>query len=187
MKWWLVTWSTYGSWLPGDPRGFQTWRGRDYVPPPKRYATPGEKSYDPAKYAGRYEEAKAVTGAAVKLTAEQRRITSGAFVAEIAKLPIVPSIMAVSNEHGHLLAKFGALKIRRTVGVLKGEATKALHRSGHRQEDFWGKECHMKSKKEGREFRVAFDYVHRHLDDGAIVYVWPVFRHLVSAVRTRAD
>jgi hypothetical protein len=33
-KYWLVTWVTYGSWLPGDPRGFRTFRGREYVPPP---------------------------------------------------------------------------------------------------------------------------------------------------------
>ena len=57
-KWWLVTFGTYGVWLPGDPRGFQTWRGREYVPPPARYAKPGEATYDPAPHRTRYAAAK---------------------------------------------------------------------------------------------------------------------------------
>src|SRR5258708_35638890 len=60
MTWWLVTWSTYGSWLPGDPRGFQIWRGQEYVPPPKRYAKPGEDTYDRSKYVQRHQEAKSM-------------------------------------------------------------------------------------------------------------------------------
>ena len=42
---WLVSWTTYGTWLPGDKRGYCTWRGGVYVPPPKRYASPGEPTY----------------------------------------------------------------------------------------------------------------------------------------------
>ena len=130
MTWWLVTWSTYGSWLPGDPRGFQTWRGKEYVLPPKRYAKVGEDTYDPAKYAGRYQNAKATTGETVRLSVDQRTCVLDVVVAEIMKLPLIPAALSVSAEHCHLLSKFGALKIRPTVGVLKGEATKALRASG---------------------------------------------------------
>jgi hypothetical protein len=85
MTWWLVTWSTYGSWLPGDPRGFQTWRGKEYVPPPKRYAKPGEETYDPSKYAKTYQLAKVMVPEPVKLTQVQRQFAVDAVVAEIAK------------------------------------------------------------------------------------------------------
>src|SRR5262245_36604629 len=108
MKWWLVTWSTYASWLPGDPRGFQTWRGKEYVPPPTRYANPGAATYDPRKYVGRYKAAKASAVAApVKLSPKQREIVTDAVVTEIAKLPVVSAVLAVAAEHSHLLVKFG--------------------------------------------------------------------------------
>ena len=180
MKWWLVTWNTYASWLPGDPRGFQTWRGREYVPPPARYAKTGERVYDPAVYAARHKQAKAISGDAVTLTRDERDVTLNAIVAEVDKLRFVAAILAIGGQHSHLLAKFGVLKIRTTVGVLKGEATKALRERGFNREQFWATECHMKSKQTGREFMTAFHYVRRHVDEGAAVYVWPAFRDLLN-------
>ncbi|MGQ0633331.1 MAG: hypothetical protein ACT4QC_01870 [Planctomycetaceae bacterium] len=181
MKWWLVTWSTYGSWLPGDPRGFQTWRGKEYVPPPKRYAKVGEQIYDVKQYAGRYNSARtSMIRSPVTLTPAQRAKTLEGVVDKVGKLKLRASVLAVCAQHSHLLAKFGALKIRRTVGFLKAEATKRLHDGGVATAGVWGKECHMKSKNEGREFRNAFEYVRRHADEGAAIYIWPEFRHLVQ-------
>ena len=178
MTWWLVTWSTYGSWLPGDPRGFQTRRGKEYVPPPERYAKPGEPTYNPSDYSKRYQSAKAMGAAPGKLAASHRKCVLDAVVKQLAKLPVVPAALAVSSEHSHLLAKFGGLKIRTTAGVLKGEATKALREAGFNEEQIWGAECHMKSKKEGREFQIALRYVSNHVDEGAEVCIWPEFRDL---------
>src|SRR5437870_2691913 len=127
MTWWLVTWSTYGSWLPGDPRGFQTWRGKEYVPPPKRYAKPGEEIYDPSKYTKTYQLAKEKVSEPVRLNETRRQYVLNAVVSQFAKLPLVPAALTISSEHSHLLSKFGELSIRPTTGVLKGEATKALH------------------------------------------------------------
>jgi hypothetical protein len=176
MAWWLVTWSTYGSWLPGDPRGFQTRRGKEYIPPPKRYAKPGEPTYNPAEYSDRYQSAKALASAPVKLAQVQRKCALNAVVGQLTKLSVVPAALAVSSEHSHLLAKFGSLKIRTTAGVLKGEATKALHQAGFNEEQIWSAECHMKSKKEGREFQIALRYVANHLNEGAELFIWPDFR-----------
>jgi hypothetical protein len=73
-KWWLVTCTTFGTWLPGDPRGFQTWRGREYVPPPKRYARQGESTYRAEDYAVEYEAAKSsLTQEPVHFSNEQRK------------------------------------------------------------------------------------------------------------------
>jgi hypothetical protein len=44
--WYHVTGSTYGAWLPGDPRGFRTRHHRQHVegdykdPPPRASTTP---------------------------------------------------------------------------------------------------------------------------------------------------
>jgi hypothetical protein len=180
MSWWLVTWSTYGSWLPGDPRGFQTRRGNEYVPPPKRYAKSGEPTYNPSDYSNRYQAAKAVVSGSIKLGPGQRKCVLEAVVGQISRLPVIAAALTVSSEHSHLLAKFGNLRIRQTAGVLKGEATKALHDAGFSEERIWGAECHMKSKKEGREFQIAFTYVVNHVNEGAEVFIWPEFREFVK-------
>jgi hypothetical protein len=150
------------------------------VPPPKRYAKLGEATYDASKYAARHQTAKEISVEPVKLSGAQRKQVSDAVVVQIAKLPLVPAALAVSCEHCHLLSKFGKLDIRPTAGVLKGEATKALHESRSFDGRVWADECHMKSKKDGREFQIAFKYVCDHVKEGAVVYVWPGFRHLVK-------
>lgn len=175
-KWWLITWTTYATWLPGDPRGFQTWQGREYVPPPKRYAKPGETTYNPADYKERHNEAREIAEEPVYLTPEQRQIAIDAIVAEIATMPMRPAVMAVGEVHAHLLARFGALRIRNAIGRIKAAATQSLHVSGIESERVWSRNEHMKSKAEGHEFRTAFDYVLRHEKEGAAVYVWDEFR-----------
>src|SRR5438046_1652595 len=96
----------------GDPRGFQTWRAQEYVPPPKRSAKPGEETYDRSQYVGRHQEAMAImTGEVVHLNIARRKCVLNAVVGQIAKLALIPAALSVSGEHCHLLSKFGALKI----------------------------------------------------------------------------
>jgi hypothetical protein len=170
---WFVTWSTYGAWLPGDPRGFQTWRGRTYVPPPKRYAKPGEPVYDPSQYREDWKLSKAISGDAVRLTPEEQQIALDAFVMRIAELPpMVPRILSVGDWHMHLLAKFGSRKIRPTVGSLKQAATEAIPNPGNRKR-IWGYNCHMDSVKDRRHYQNLIRYVRCHRDEGALIYEWP--------------
>jgi hypothetical protein len=111
---WLVTWTTYGSWLPGDPRGFRTFRGKEYIPPPERYAKNGEPIYNPAEFADRYAMAKEMVPLAIRLTAEERQVVCDAIVAELETLQIPLDIIAVASFHIHLIARFGAHWIRPT-------------------------------------------------------------------------
>jgi hypothetical protein len=173
--WWLVTWNTYGTWLPGDPRGFQTWRGNEYVPPPRRYARPGESVYDPRKYASRHAAARAMTEEPVRLTLAQQRVALPAIVKDIAELPIMPAIMALGPDHVHLLAKFGSLKIRPTVGRLKSMATRAIKDSDPKfnPKRTWAKECHERRLDDEPAYRTAFAYVERHADQGFLIHTWP--------------
>src|SRR5260370_14604629 len=113
--WWFVTWSTYGWWLPGDARGFRTRRGREYVPPPARYAKAGEPIYDPASYAGRWKRARQACPTTVTLTADEQHLGLRAVVGDMKQLPLVPRILSFGKNHIHFVAQFGALKIRPTV------------------------------------------------------------------------
>ena len=100
-QWWLITWTTYGTWLPGDPRGFQTWQGHEFVPPPARYAKLGEPTYNLADYAERYDNARrTMVGEPVRLSTDQQRIALGAIVAEVGQMPLVQLPRAHSSTEG---------------------------------------------------------------------------------------
>lgn len=172
-KWWLVTCTTFGTWLPGDPRGFQTWRGREYVPPPKRYAKPGEPTYHAVDYVAEYKAATdSLTQESVSFNEVQRHIVVGAIVDDIAETAVLPAILAVGDVHLHVLAKFGSLRIRPTMGRFKAAATKELHRGKIDSDRVWTRGCHMKSKGSREEFIAAFRYVQRHEHEGCVVHVW---------------
>ena len=170
-KWWLVTWTTYGTWLPGDPRGFQTRAGREYIPPPARYARPGEAAYVSGAYAGRYRHAQAVTAAPARMNAAECRGALDVILREIEHLPIEPCALAVGPTHVHLLARFGAVKIRPTIARLKSAATRALAGFGQGKR-LWCRGCHSKSLPDEVALRRALDYVCRHVSQDAVLHVW---------------
>ncbi len=172
-KWWLVTCTTFGTWLPGDPRGFQTWRGREYVPPPKRYAKPGEPTYRAKDYAATHEATRnSMTEPPVSINADQRRITVRAIVDDLADTTVLPAILAVGDVHFHLLAKFGSLRIRTMLGRFKAAATRELHLYNVESNRVWTCGCHMKSKGTRDEFIAAFRYLARHETEDCLVHVW---------------
>ena len=176
VKYWLVTWTTFGTWLPGDRRGFQTWRGREYVPPPRRYAKPGEPVYGPAAYAGRRRDAaRSLTQAPVTLSPGQIVTAADAIAADCDPAGVVAAALAVGPHHVHLLARFGPRPIRRVAGRLKTAATRGLHDGGFAPPRVWCRNEHLKSKPVGKPFEDPFAYVAKHVREGARVIVWPRF------------
>ena len=183
VKYWLCTWTTFGTWLPGDPRGFQTWRGREYVPPPKRYAKPGEATYDPRPYRARHEAAKrSLSQPPVELADRQVRTASGAFAAEVDETPVTGAVLAVGSVHAHFLARFGPLPIRTLCGRFKAKSTDALHATGFPHPRVWCRGVHLKSKPVGEAFAGSFRYVCNHVREGAQVTVWDPFASLLDTL-----
>ena len=95
-----------------------------------------------------------------------------ALAADLAKLALVPAIQSVAAQHVHLLAKFGSLRIRPTVGRLKYAATQKLRERGVASLRFWAKGEHMESLPTEQAFLNAFEYVRGHEDEGAVVRIW---------------
>ncbi|MCH8828678.1 MAG: hypothetical protein IID45_03770 [Planctomycetes bacterium] len=171
-KWWLVTFGTYGQWLPGDPRGFKTWRGHRYVPPTYGKNRFGEPTYDPDIFREEYQTAQRMVGDLVAFSMDHRRLVAYAISDDLESLPIVPSILAVTNLHVHLIAKFGGLKIRPSVGRFRSAATQKMHENGVIGERFWAKGCHMESLADEETFLQGFEYVKSHEQQGAVVKIW---------------
>jgi REP element-mobilizing transposase RayT len=95
----LITWTTYGSWLPGDPRGFRTRHAKEYVPPPKRYSD--GKSYEPEKYKQLYKRSRSHATESVYLNERQKQAAAGAIVKVCSKFSS-GAVIAVSGDHVHV-------------------------------------------------------------------------------------
>lgn len=151
-QWWLTTWTTYGTWLPGDPRGYCTRRKRVYVPPPARYAKPGEETCDAAKHAAKYEMAKRETEAPLVFRPAQRQLVRDALIEEIAVMEITPAIASIGAKHIHMEAQFALFPIRKAVGRIKAAAIRKLNENGFVGKRPWTKGCGMKLKTTVKAF-----------------------------------
>jgi hypothetical protein len=173
--WWLVTWTTYGSWLPGDPRGFRTWRAKERISPPRRFAAHADDVYDPAKYANRYSLAIEQCGTGVRLDSNHRQVAMHAIIGDLTALTLPGAVIAIADSHVHLVAQFGGLPIRPTVGRLKSVATRAMKDadSNFDPKRSWTKGCHMESLNDEASLDAACRYVAGHVSQGAVVYTWP--------------
>jgi hypothetical protein len=173
-NWWLVSWTTYATWLPGDKRGFCTWHEREYIPPPTRFALQGEATYRAADFTHVHESAERISEEPVCLSAEQMQMALGALIAEIAQTSIVPAIISLGSGHVHWLCHFGTLRIRPTVSRLKAAATRELNAFGFQGKRPWTKGCNMRSKRTRQACRAAYKYVRDHRHQGCLVYEWPI-------------
>ena len=171
-KWWLVSWTTYGTWLPGDKRGYCTRRGEVYVPPPRRYTRPGEATYKAAAHTGVRELAEELCDSAVYFDRSEKETAFRAMNTEIDKIAIAPAIISVGRWHVHWLCYFGTLEIRRVVARVKAAATRELNLNGFRGKRPWTKGCNIKSKATRRECRSAYKYIADHEQQGCLIHKW---------------
>lgn len=132
--------NTYGTWLPGDPRGFRTRKHREHVegdyksPPPK------------GMYEQRHADAKRrMNRDAVVLSVEARRVAVISIRHALIDVHGIEVIaIAVGGMHLHLLGRFPAAQkptdsiprlratdpVRHFVGIAKKEAAKRLAEAG---------------------------------------------------------
>lgn len=149
-------------------------RGRTYVPPPKRYAKPGEKTYGASEHVAVHQQAISISEAPVYLTQKQIQVVRGAMVKEIANIPIVPAILSVGEWHVHWLCYFGPIEVRQVVERVKAAASRELNIQGFKGKRPWTKGCNMKSKSTRRECRIAHKYIRKHREQGYLIYEWPI-------------
>jgi hypothetical protein len=122
MRWRHVVISTYGSWLPGDPRGFRSkdhaiHSSGDYKNPPP-----------PGEHAGLHRHAKGITGAPVMIPAALRPMVGEAILAKLLKLELRVLAVSVAGMHSHLLVELpdNPITIRHLIGQCKSVSSHAI-------------------------------------------------------------
>jgi len=162
--WYHVIGNTYGTWLPGDPRG---WRSRhhgehvdgDYKRPPPC-----------GLYDGLHQNAEALKKRGAVILSPRDRQRAGMAMVEML-IHQEGEILSLSMDgvHFHLLGRFGSSPIRDVVGRAKKHAYHVLRASGHVGE-VWAKRCDTRPIR-NREHQVnTYHYVLDHVQVGA--WVW---------------
>lgn len=163
-KWFHVTISTYGSWLPGDERGFRTLHHRLHVegdykapPPAEEFETIRDHARRVMKHPRRLlsKPERAIIGQAILEKFE----TTDAFVL----------CLAVATTHVHILVKMRPDDTRSILGLVKGNAYHQMHLAGH-PEKLWAKRFLPRPITGLRHLRAAYKYILRHEQEGG--WIW---------------
>ncbi len=163
-QWFHVILSTYGSWLPGDPRGFRTRHHREHV----------DGDYKNPPPSGIYEGLHTASQASLKtspvvLTTEQRVIVGEAIRNRLEELGSTVACLAVGGQHAHVLAKLPPNEARNVVGEAKKKAWFERRDAGF-PEKLWAKRPKCDPVKDRRHQVNVYHYILRHEREGA--YVW---------------
>ncbi len=165
-RWFHVTFATYGTWLPGDPRGFRTRHHREHV----------EGDYKSPPPAGRYDERhrhseELLVADPVLFTRAERRVVLSALLERLVDAKALVVAIAVGREHVHIILKCPPGEVRRVVGFGKKHAWFALRRTS-RRERIWAKRCRAQPIADRAHQLNAVQYVVRHAFKGAAVWAW---------------
>ena len=164
-RWFHVVLTTYGTWLPGDPRGFRTRHHRRHVegdyksPPVEDYSAKLNYSLSVLKQTPVYvnEGLQQVLGLAIV----ERLRQLGAFVL----------VAGVVETHVHLLAKMPEHLTRDWTGLAKKHAWFKMRDAGW-QEKLWAKRAKFTPVTNRKHLHNSFAYIVRHQNEGGWVWIW---------------
>jgi len=109
----MVTWTTYGSWLPGDERG---------------YVKNGQILPGNLKTLERSKKRQTLT--TIRLDAQQKEIVRRLILTEAQRIGHKIEALAVSTNHVHLLGRPHSESAEQVVGRYKSLTTRALWEYG---------------------------------------------------------
>jgi REP element-mobilizing transposase RayT len=143
----MVTWTTYGSWLPGDERG---------------YVKDGRILRSDARILR--QNAKRQKHVTVRLNTKEREMIREVIIAEARRAKHKIEALVVYSNHVHLLARPHRDSIEETTGRYKSLTTRALWENG-RKGRIWTKGFDKRYcfKEEDLERRVG--YIENHKGD----------------------
>lgn len=160
--------NTYGTWLPGDPRGFRTYHGKHSIPHDYKHRPP-DGFYDTL-----YQRSKNLMArpAVILRALEQRRRVLDEVVASLLRRDIPVAVAAVDRIHLHVLAQFSDHNPRHWIGVAKREASHYCKHAGLVPVGgIWSVNCECKPVAGEAHFNRTRRYIPDHARRGAEAYI----------------
>ncbi len=156
--------STYGSWLPGDPRGFRTRHHREHV----------EGDYKSPPAPGIYEDfhdanRQALSQARSTIPPSLRKIIGEALRDRLQKQGGDVLAIACSGQHLHVQVQLNDGDARKPLGYAKQSATSAAHQAGFAGKLWAVRGTVMRIRDRAHQERV-YRYILEHAREGA--WVW---------------
>ncbi|MEM9415833.1 MAG: hypothetical protein AAGA29_10200 [Planctomycetota bacterium] len=163
-RWYHVTFSTYNSWLPGDPRGFRS-RGH-------KLHSSGDHRNPPPKgeHAGLHQHAKAISGTPITLALALRPTAGRAMIRNMEQHGHRPVVVAVGGQHVHLLAELPQSSAEAKTAVGNAKLAASMKLKDALPGRVWAKGCNLKPIRDEQHQRNTFAYIERHRAEEA--WVW---------------
>ncbi len=163
--WYHCMCHTYGTWLPGDPKGFRTRHHREHVegdykkPPPK------------GTYDALHERAKRLMKREpVLLIPRQQDRALEEIVISLLRRDIKLRVVSLDRIHLHIVARFADHNPRHWVGLAKKESSAYCFRVNLAPVGgLWGTRCQCKPIRDAAHLENATRYVGDHGKRGAAV------------------
>lgn len=162
--WYHCNGNTYGTWLPGVPRGFRTRHHREHVDGDYKKPPPS------GKYDTRHQRAKEkLAQPPVYLSLEQRRVAVLSMADKLLRDQVELIALAVNDHHYHLLARFADRRPKHWIGRAKMHASMEL-RSFGLPGRVWAAGCRTLPITDGQHQANVFNYILKHIRQGAFVW-----------------
>jgi hypothetical protein len=163
-RWFHCILTTYGAWLPGDPRGFRTRHHREHIegdykdPPP------------PEKYAARHRRSKSLQKfPTVTFSPADRQHLGATCVCYLQEREIQILSLALGGRHLHLQLRPEPSRVIRTLGEIKRKLWYERRSRGNAQR-LWGIGRKVVPIKCQAHQRQVLSYILAHRHEGA--WVW---------------
>jgi Transposase IS200 like len=163
---WFHFWfSTYGTWIRGDERGFRDHDHRihssgDYRDPPPHAEHQGLRRW----------VRQHMHKEPVRLDMTLRRVVCGRLVCLFQEKQIELLVIAVASDHVHGLGRFPETNVRTLIGHAKKYSSHAIR--GTIPGAVWARKCALKAIKSRDQQRATFEYIVGHRVEGACVWTF---------------
>ena len=159
--WYHVNGNTYGTWLPGDKRGWRSRHHKVHVDGDYRYPPP------PGTYDALHDHTQSnLSQPPVHLDRRQRQIVGESLVEMFRRQEVELLALSMDAIHFHLLARFGNRPARTVVGRAKKHATFILKKLGH-EGRVWTKRARVLPITDRDHQINVFNYIRGHQSKGA--------------------
>ena len=150
-----ITWGTYGSWLPGDPRGFRTRHHRQHVDGDYRNPPP------PGTYAGLYAHARrSLSKPPVTIPPDLLEAIGRRCLDQLAKEGARVSGISVAGQHVHVAVECRPDGLKQMVGRVKKVSSHGVR--ARIPGRLWQEGCRPVAVRDGRHWQNVLAYIAGH-------------------------
>jgi hypothetical protein len=165
--WFHLIFTTYGAWLPGDPRGFRTRHHREHVE--GDYESPPE----PGIYEGLHEaNQETLKQPPTVIASEYRPLIGSAIRDRLQMAGGEVAIVSCGGQHAHVLVRLPDCDARLPGGLAKKHATFEAHAAGLVGE-LWGDRGKIVRVKNQQHWENTYQYILDHQAEGHWIWAAP--------------